>query len=462
MVNLDFFFAPKSVAVICASSKPEKIGYAVLKNIIDAGFQGEIYPVNRSLDGELLGQKSYKSITDVPSHVDLAVYALSAKYAPQVIEECGQKGVKGVVIISGGFKELGGEKEEIQEKALEIAKKYKIRIIGPNCMGILNPKTKLDTFFQPRYAMRRPNAGKISVLTQSGTFGISILEWLAEENIGVSKFVSYGNKADVDEIDLLQYLQNDEETKIIALYVEGLKYGRHFVEMAKEITKFKPIILLKGGRSPKGKIAAKSHTGTLAGNDEVFEGAMKQSGVVVVDDVDEMIDTIKLLHMQPLPKGNNIAMVTNGVGPCVVAVDRIELANHLKLADLGEDSMKKLKESLPDYCVFSNPLDLTGSAKANWYSIALDILKQDENVDIIMPFFVFQDAPLSETIEELHEIMDKVNENKKTMLCVASGGEFTKKQIERLQSKKIPCIPTSKRAVLALEKISSYARYLRE
>lgn len=462
MVNLDFFFNPTSIAVIGASSKPDKIGYAVLKNIIDAGFEGDTYPVNKNLDGEILDLKSYSRILDVPDNVDLAVYVLSAKYAPQIMEECGQKGVKGVVIISGGFKELGGEGEKIEGKSLEIAKKYNIRIIGPNCMGILNPKAKLDTFFQPRYAMTRPNSGKISVLTQSGTFGISILEWLAVENLGVSKFVSYGNKVDVDEIDMLQYLQNDEETEIIAIYVEGLKYGRHFVELAKGIVRNKPIVLLKGGRSPAGKIAAKSHTGTLAGDDAVFEGAMKQSGVIVVEDVDEMIDVIKLLHMQLLPSGNRVAMVTNGVGPCVVAVDRIELTKNLKLADLGENSMKKLKESLPDYCVFSNPLDLTGSANAKWFSISQKILKEDDNVDIIMPFFVFQDAPLSETIEELHSIMAEINDSKKTILSVASGGVFTKKQLERLQKNNIPCIPTPKRAILALEKIAWYARYLRE
>lgn len=460
MADLDFFFNPKNIAVIGASSKPGKIGYEVLKNLIGAGFENEIYPINKSGD-EVLGKKTYESIENVPVEVDLAVYALPAKYAPQTVEECGKKGVKGIVIISGGFKELDGDGAESERKTIENAKKHNIRIIGPNCLGVLNPKANLDTFFQPRYAMSRPNSGNISVLTQSGTFGISLLEWMAEEDLGVSKFVSYGNKADVDEVDMLKYLENDEETRIITLYVEGLDYGRSFTELAKKISRSKPIVMLKGGRSYEGSKAAKSHTGTLAGNHDVFMGAMKQCGVLVVEDIDEMLDVIKILSMQPLPKGNRIAMVTNGVGPCVVAVDAIANTRNLRMAVLEENSVNKLKESLPDFCVFSNPLDITGSANAEWFKHSLDILKKDENVDIIMPFFVFQDAPLSETIEEFHEIMGKVNDSNKTLICVASGGKFAKAQIKRLQKNGIPCIPTSKRAVLAICKIVRYAEYLK-
>ncbi|MEE9150847.1 MAG: CoA-binding protein [Thermoplasmata archaeon] len=461
MAHLDFFFNPKSIAVLGASGKPGKIGYEVVKSIIDAGYEHEIYPIN-IYSHEILGLKTYKSILDAPGNVDLAVYALPAKLAPQTVEECSRKGVKGIIIISGGFKELGGEGAKLERQTVDNAKKHDIRIIGPNCVGVLNLNAKFDTFFQPKYAMSRPKSGNISVLTQSGTFGLSILEWLANENLGVSKFASYGNKADVDELDMLRYLENDPETQFIALYVEGLSNGREFMELAKKIGRKKPLVMLKAGRTSKGAKVAKSHTGSLAGNDAVFEGAMRQCGVVMVEDVDEMVDVVKILSMQPLPKDNAIAMVTNGMGPCVVATDEIEVTRNLRLSVLREESIQKLKESLPDFCVFSNPLDITGSATADWYKHSLDVLKEDEDVHILMPFFVFQDGPLAQTVEELHPIMKEINDSRKTMVCVATGGEFTKKQVDSLSDSGIPCIPTPKRAVKALDKISWYANYLRE
>ncbi|UCE75311.1 MAG: CoA-binding protein [Methanomassiliicoccales archaeon] len=461
MTDLDFLFNPRSIAVLGASSKPGKIGYEVLKSIIDAGYEQKIYPINIKGE-EILGMKSYRSILDVQDDMDLAVFALPAKYAPKAMDECGQKGVSGVVIISGGFKELNGEGAELERRTMETAKRYGIRVIGPNCVGILGLDAKFDTFFQPNYAMSRPKKGNISVLTQSGTFGLSLLECFAMEGLGVSKFVSYGNKADVDELDMLRYLENDEDTKIIVLYVEGLPYGREFTELAKNIGKKKPIVMLKAGRTKSGAAAAKSHTGSLAGNDAVFIGAMRQSGVILVDDIDEVVDVVKILSMQPLPSGNKVAMVTNGVGPCVVATDEIEYAKNLKLSELDKETVVKLKEHLPDFCVFSNPLDLTGSATAEWFGYSIEILKQDENVNTIMPFFVFQDGPLSQSMKELHDFMNKFNDEKKPMVCVATGGEFTKKQAARLQKNGIPCLFTPKRAVQALDKVVLYANFLRQ
>lgn len=461
MSCLDFFFNPESIAIMGASSKPGKIGYQVLKSLIDAGYEHPIYPININAR-DILDVKAYKNIIDVPDKIDLVLYALPAKYAPNAVEECGKKNVKGIVIISGGFKELNGEGAELERKTAENAKRHGIRIIGPNCIGILNPKGKVDTFFQPRYAMSRPKKGNMSVLTQSGTFGLSILECLANEDLGVSKFVSYGNRADVDELEMLRYLEKDKETKIVALYVESLDDGREFVKLAKKFVLKKPIIVLKGGRTKTGAQAAKSHTGSLAGNEAAFLGAMRQCGVILVDDIDELVDVVKILLMQPLPKGNKVAMVTNGVGPCVVATDEIEFSKYLNLANLNEKSIKKLKEHLPEFCIFSNPLDITGSATADWYKHSLDILKDDDGIDILMPFFVFQDAPLSETIQKLHKIMNKENDLKKTIICVALGGDFTKKQIVALQENKIPCIPTPKRAVKALNKVAWYSEYLRK
>jgi 3-hydroxypropionyl-CoA synthetase (ADP-forming) len=461
MTNLDFFFKPESIAILGASSTPGKIGYEVLKNIVDSGYEGSVYPINIK-DGEILGLTTYKSISDVPDSPDLAVYALPSKYAPYTMSECGEAGVKGMVMISGGFKELNGEGAELEKKTVEIAKKYGIRIIGPNCVGILSLSAKFDTFFQPRYAMERPEAGNISVLTQSGTFGLSILECFREDHLGVSKFISYGNKSDVDELDMLRYLESDPETDIIVFYVEGLGKGKEFMELALRIGAQKPIVMLKAGRTLKGAAAAKSHTGSLAGDDAVFSGAMRQSGVILVCDIDEIVDVVKILSMQPLPKGPNVAMITNGVGPSVIAADEIELAKNVSLSELSESTISQLKEHLPDYCVFSNPLDITGSATAQWYKHSIEIVKQDENVDILMPFFVFQDAPLSESIVELQEYMDELNGRDKPMLCVSLGGEFTKKQITQFQKNKIPCVPTPRRAVFALDRIAWYSKFQRD
>ncbi|UCG68376.1 MAG: CoA-binding protein [Thermoplasmata archaeon] len=461
MTNLDFFFNPKSIAVLGASSKLGKIGYEVLKSIIDGGYEGEVYPVNLK-GGEILGLSVQKSVLDIPSDVDLAVFTLPAKYTPQVMEECGKKRVKGAVIISGGFKELNGEGAELEKETVEIAKRYGIRIIGPNCVGILSLNSRFDTFFQPRYAMSRPEPGNISVLTQSGTFGLSILECFTEDHLGVSKFVSYGNKADVDELEMLRYLASDPKTEIIVFYVEGLNKGKEFMEIARDIGKKKPIVMLKAGRTSSGAAAAKSHTGSLSGNDAVFSGAMRQSGVILVCDIDEIVDVVKILSMQPLPKGCNVAMLTNGVGPSVVAADEIEYAKNVSLSKLSKEIIVKLKEHLPDYCVFSNPLDITGSATAEWFKHSISILKQDEGVDILMPFFVFQDAPLSETIEDFHDFMNQLNGNDKPMLCVSLGGEFTQKQIARLQKNGIPCVPTPRRAVFALDRIAWYSKFQRQ
>ena len=462
MADLEFFFNPRSIAVIGASATPGRIGYEVLSSIKEGGYEGKIFPISIKSEGSILGVEVHKSILDVPGPIDMAVFALSAKHAPGILEECGRKGVKGVVIISGGFKELGLEGRKLEEQTVEIAQKHNIRIIGPNCMGVLSPKSKLDTFFQPRYAMARPSAGKVGVLTQSGTFGISMLEWFSHENVGMSKFVSYGNKADVDELDMLRYFEDDPDTSIIAIYVEGLTDGRRFMELALRLSVKKPIVMLKGGRTASGSKAAVSHTGSLASNDTMFVAAMKQSGVVLVDDIDELLDTVKILAMQALPSGDTIAMVTNGVGPCVVAADEIAKTRNLSLANLKEKTISHLKSCLPPFCIFSNPVDITGSATASWFGCGLEALSGDDSVDILMPFFVFQDAPLAETIDEFHEIMKKINESEKTMLCVASGGEYTWQQVKKLQENSMPVIPTPKRAVRALGDVVWYADYLRK
>ena len=414
---MEKFFTPKSVAIIGASSKKGKIGYEILKNIIDS--EVKAYPIN-PVRNEILGKKCYKSIGEIKENVDLAVIAIDAEKCIDAIEACGKKGIKHAVIISGGFKEIG--KVELEKKLVKVAKRYGIRIIGPNCIGVFNGKNGFNTFFQRNIQL--PSHGHVAILTQSGTFGIALLEKFANEGIGVSKFVSYGNKADVDEVDLIEYLEKDEETQIIAMYVEEI--GRKFFEIEFK----KPIIILKTGRGKLGQRAAALHTGAMATNYEIFKGVCKQKNVIFAEDFDEFFGIIKIIAMQGLPKGKKTAIITNGAGPSVLACDFLEEASSVELA--------------------GDIIDLTGSATAADYLAAVD----DSEADIIILTFVFQDAPLAETLGELYEGMAK---RKKFYVSIALGGKFVERQRKKLAELGIPSFEEPRVAINALNKVVRYA-----
>jgi 3-hydroxypropionyl-CoA synthetase (ADP-forming) len=455
---MDEFFNAKSIAIIGASTKPGKIGYEIVGSLAETGFEGNIYPIHLK-EAPIHGLKSYKSIGDVPGEVDLAVVVTASQKAPGIIEECGKKGIKAVVIISGGFKELSDEGRGIEHETVETAKRFGIRIIGPNCVGIFNPRKKIDTFFQPHYAMARPKPGNIAMLSQSGTYGLTILEWCHDADLGVSKFVSYGNKADVSEIEMIRYLEGDQDTGVIGIYLEGLDDGREFLGTARKVSRGKPIVALKTGRTTEGSKAVMSHTGALAGDIAVFEGAMRQCGVISTNDISEMFEVLKILSLQPLPRGGRVAMVTNGAGPCIMAIDKMQNTN-LCLAKLKDETLDNLKKELPEYCVFDNPLDITGSADAEMYRVSIEALIHDGNVDIVMPFFVFQDGPIAHTTDKMLECM-KGFAGKKTMVCVAAGSGFTKEQVRSYHGVSVPVIATANNAVAALSRIVWYSEWLR-
>ena len=455
---MDEFFNAKSIAIVGASTKAGKIGYEIVGSLAETGFEGNIYPIHLK-EEPIHGLKSYKSIGDVPDEVDLAVVVTASSKAPGVIEECGRKGIKAVVIISGGFKELNEEGRRLEKETVETARRFGTRIIGPNCVGIFNPRNKIDTFFQPHYAMARPKPGNIAVLSQSGTYGLTILEWCFDADLGVSKFVSYGNKADVSEIEMIRYLEGDGDTRVIGIYLEGLDDGREFMETAKKVSRAKPIVALKTGRTSEGSKAVMSHTGALAGDIAVFEGAMKQCGVISTNDISEMFEVLKILSLQPLPNGGKVAMVTNGAGPCIMAIDRMQKTN-LGLARLRDETLEGLRKELPDYCVFDNPLDITGSADAEMYRVSIESLIRDGNVDIVMPFFVFQDGPIAHTADRMLEFMKELS-GKKTMVCVAAGSGFTNEQARRFHGVGVPVIETANYAVAALNRIVWYSDWLR-
>jgi 3-hydroxypropionyl-CoA synthetase (ADP-forming) len=443
--SLARFFKAKSVAVIGASATPGKIGHEVLRSLSQHEYRGSIYPINPSVES-ILGLKAYRSILEVPDSVDLAVLTVASKLAPRIMDECGRKGIRNVVIVSGGFKEVGST--DVEKETVETATKYGIRIIGPNCIGVLDGHTRLDTFFQSHERMLRPQPGKVAFITQSGTFGGTFLEWAAQAGIGISKFVSYGNRCDVDEGDLLEYFGQDDETSIITVYIEGVEEGRKLYDTARKITRRKPIVILKSGRTGLGSKAAKSHTGWLAGSYAVAKSAFEQAGMIVANDIEELFDVVKALSTQPLPVGPNVVMATNGAGPCVMAADKIE-ESQMHTAPLSTETVSELTKQLPPYCFVSETtVDLTGSATSKDYDVALQTVAKDPAVHILMPFFVFQDTPLDEGIVD---VIAKLRDYGKPIVCCAAGGPYTEKMSKRMEELGVPVYQTAERAVAAVK-----------
>ncbi|MGA9910609.1 MAG: acetate--CoA ligase family protein, partial [Nitrososphaeraceae archaeon] len=380
---MDLFFNASSVALIGASPEAGKIGNSVLESLSKHQYKGKVYPVNAKGYPEIMGLKAYKSLSDISDAVDVVVVTVDLRFVPDLLKECGRKNIHNMVVISGGGKELGGERAEIEKQVQTISKELKVRIIGPNCIGIFNAENGLDCAFQGHARMLRPRKGKVAFLSQSGTIGIAFME--TSDAFGLSKMISYGNRSDVDEADMIQYLAEDPKTDVIGLYVEGLGDGRKFINAARRVIKDykKPIVVFKNGRSVRGAKQAASHTGSLGGSFAVINGAFDQSGIISLDSYEELTGSLKALTWQPVPKGNRVAMVTNGAGPIIAAIDNFERLD-LQLAQLSEETLHKFKEHYPATYVLGNPCDVTGSANADDYRFAIQAFIDDPNVDIIM------------------------------------------------------------------------------
>ncbi len=453
MQSLDGFFNPRSVAVIGASKHPNKIGHVILWNFARS-FKGKIYPVNPSAD-EILGLKAYRTVNEIPGRVDLAVIAIPAKFVPMVVEECGEKGVKDVIIVSGGFSEIG--QNELEDEIKKTAKEYGIRIIGPNCIGVFDAYTQVDTLFMPRYRLERPRKGRISFVSQSGAVGSAILDWAASRGFGFSKFVSYGNACDVDEVDILRYLEKDKRTGVIGMYIEGTRRGRELFETLKRITRKKPVIAIKGGKTKAGSKAASSHTGALAGSARVWEAMFNQAGVIQADDIRHMFNYARLLAEQPLPRGNRVGIITNGGGFGVIASDTLE-RHGLVLADLEKKTINRIRKHVPEYAVIKNPVDLVGDADANRYEVALDALMEDKNVDIILVLILFQTAGVQSEIIDI--IASKSDKRKKPVIAFSAGGDFTQVHMRMLEKVGVPVFDSLEEASDAIEKMHMYSKYV--
>ena len=432
---MDLFFNAKSVALIGASPEVGKIGNSVMESLAKHDYKGKVYPVNAKGYPEIMGVKAYKNLMDIEDPVDVVIVTVDLKFVPDLLVECGKKNIHNMVIISGGGKELGGERADIEKRVQDLSRELKVRIIGPNCIGIFNGENRLDCAFQGHLRMLRPKQGNVSFLSQSGTVGIAFME--TSDAFGLSKMISYGNRSDVDEADMIHYLAQDPSTNVIGLYVEGLGDGRKFMNSAKNVIKQyqKPIVVFKNGRSTKGAKQAASHTGSLGGSFAVISGAFEQTGIISVDSYEELTSALKALTWQPVPKGNKIAMVTNGAGPIIAAIDNFERLN-LELAQLSDQTMKSFKEHYPATYVIGNPCDVTGSASADDYRFAIQAFLDDPNIDIVMPWFVFQDDPLEEKIVDI--LADFQKQKKKPILIGAMGGPFTEKISKKIEEFNIP------------------------
>ena len=339
--SLKTMFNPRTVAVIGATNRMGTVGYGLIKNLIGSGFEGIVYPVNHKRPS-IYGIKAYPSVEEIPDQIDLAVIATPAATVPDIVERCGKAGVTGIVIISSGFSEEGERGKEMVARIVAIAKQYGIRIIGPNCLGFIKPSISLNASFANKMAL----PGEIAFISQSGALCTSILDWSVKMNVGFSHFVSIGSMADVGFDDLIDYFGQDQETNCIVIYMESLSNARKFLSASRAFARLKPIILLKAGKSSAGAKAAMSHTGSLAGNDKVFDAAFKRAGIIRVNTIGELFDCAKTMAMQNRPKGNRLAVVTNAGGPGVIVVDTLD-EHGGELAELSPETMKDLNEYLP-------------------------------------------------------------------------------------------------------------------
>lgn len=436
ITSMESFFTPKSVALIGASATPGKIGNSVLDALGKQDYKGKVYPINPK-QKSILGIKCYPSLEAIKQKVDLVVVCVDLSACGPIMKTCAKKGIHSVVIISGNGKELGGDRAAMEEEVKKLSLKHKIRVIGPNCIGIFNAANRLDTTFFDHTRMIRPKLGNVAFFSQSGTMGISMLE--SADLFGLSKMISFGNRSDVDEADMIWYAANDPQTKVIGLYVEGFGDGRKFINTAKRVMKEKkkPIIIWKSGRTAAGAKQAASHIGSLGGSNAMIMGAFKQAGIISVDSYQELIGCAKALAWQPLANGNRIALCSNGAGPMISCIDYLD--GKMKIPHLSSRIFKKMKKHFPNtYAItkYGNPIDVTGGATAKDYKFVIEQFLADKNIDIVMPWFVFQDNPLEETIVKY--LVEFSKKKKKPILVGGNGGPYTERISRLIEKHNIP------------------------
>ncbi len=451
--KLKKFFEAKSIAIIGASKNPSKVGGVILNNMIKNGYAGKIFPVNPKYK-EIEGIKCYPSVLKIKEKVDSAVIAIPSKFVNSVVKECAKKGIKHIVIISGGFGESGELKLEKELK--KTIKETGINVIGPNCVGIISSKSRIDSVFFPLHKLKRPSYGNISIVSQSGGTGIILLSLFEENGVGLNKFISFGNAYDVDESDLLRFLADDEETKTIILYIEGVKRGKEFIESLSYASSKKPVIVLKAGKYGRAKSAAKTHTGAIAGDYLAYKAVFRKAGALEVENMNQLFNLL-LIFNQPFIRGKRIGVITNGGGLGVMSSDELEKRN-LLIPEIDKSLKKKLSSFLPSYATPANPLDLIADADVETYKKAITYFMNSELFDALIVNVLFQSPKIDDNMLNILLSVEK----KKPLILVVPGGGVAKNFREILNLNGIPSFESPEEAVFALRKLYEYSKFRRK
>jgi acetyltransferase len=468
MNSLDPIFSPKSVAVVGASTTPGKVGHDIFANILKGGYKGTLYPVNPSAKS-VLSVKAFPGLMEIPDDIDLAIIILPPSAAVKAVHEAVEKKVKGLVIVSAGFREVGSKGLETENEIVSVCRKAGIRIIGPNCLGVINPNPSVG--LNASFSARMPKFGNISFISQSGALCTAVLDFAADRDFGFSKFISIGNKADVDELDLLKYLHQDIETEVIMIYLEELRRGHEFIEAVNKITSgdFRPtpVIAIKSGRTGAGALAAASHTGALAGTEAVYEAIFKQSGIIRAESIDELFDFASAFSYKnenevgklrrKVPTGNRVAIVTNAGGPGIVATD-MTVSSGLSLARFSEETVEALLSHLPMTANVHNPVDVIGDAAQDRYENALAAVIRDEGVDGALVILTPQS--MTNALGTAEAIAKIARRSSKPILCCFMGIFDVSAGVKYLQGHGIPVFRFPENAAKALGALYQYSTWL--
>ncbi len=455
MNSLTPFFTPRGIVVVGASSHPEKLGYGVARNLVQSGYTGAIHLVNPK-GGEFFEHKMRKSLAEVPDPVDLAILVVPAKFAPDTMRACGERGIHAAILVSGGFRETGAEGAALENETLKIAQDYQIRMIGPNCIGLLDTHLPLDTTF---LTPPMPRPGELAFISHSGAICAALIDWSREQGFSFSRLISLGNQADVSETDILPLVAEDEHSKVITMYLENIADGARFIEEARRVVAKKPVIALKVGRSKSGQRAAASHTGALAGAESAFDAAFEKAGVFRADTTEEMFDWARALAWSPLPRGRRVAILTNAGGPGVIAADALDHQD-LKLADFSAETNAALTALLPPAASIRNPVDMLASASAEHYAESLRALLADPNVDAAL--VLLPAPPMYPAENAVDAMIPVIQASEKPTLVALMGSLQIAEASKRLQNARIPDYRFPERAASALARLAQRAEYLGE
>ena len=450
MSDLQALFQPESIAVIGASNNTEKIGYSIMANLKESGYLGQLYPVNPK-ESEILGYRCYPSVKAIGKKIDEAVISVPAKHAVAVARECGEAGVKFLVVITAGFKEIGKEGLEREQELKKICKEFGMRMVGPNVVGIMDTHTPFNASFTHGF----PRQGKIAFISQSGAMLLAILDWSKSSGLGFSRFVSMGNKADLNEVDFIWSAAQDPNTSVILCYIEDVADGPRFLDIVREASKIKPVIILKSGTSQAGARAASSHTGALAGSDLAYDTAFRQCGVIRAVTMSDLFDLAVAFVNQPVPAGNRVALVTNSGGPGIIATDSVE-RNELQMARFTKETIEHMRSLLPAESNFYNPVDILGDARPDRYTIALESVLKDENVDsalvLLSPAAVTEPVTIAKMMIEMHK-----KHPDKPLFAAYMGGEGLTEGSQLLTKSGIPSYTFPEPALKAISGMVNYS-----